>query len=814
MMCIIRFPVFVFVQGATHSALLSTERTLMNSVQATAQGVSRSEIDLLFHCSVLTADDYDRIVISPPVQRSKLLQKALRRNGDAVKRIRELKSSNKAQKIALHYLTTPHNENVDFPQLRRAALCSLKRAWGLGEKDFSFLTRLSSQPFTTCCLVIRDNSVIEVSCGSPNMPLNNFKKALAYASSTSLRKICEKEIKFDNAKDTFRVPSQVAMAILLAFSSFANQMQFGAKFRHFYNNQDVLTFSLGSFPPISMKLPSGCISPAEDSNATLSFEQSRLKAIVRATKQRVQASSRQRAKLFYANYAIDESENILKACAEKVETCSSADFQIKPSQLHATLKEPLAKDTLAWKRMQCRKTLDDKYRTLLAALNRSAEPPQPLEDEIAMPTDLLPHVLGKRHRILNEIERKAAGTRIKYINNRIHIMSRTERSAKQAVREICYKASVAHHFNSTFENVSRVHHCLTLVPRSKTTTYTLKLQKEMEASSCTHRLKCNKQSAEINFARLDEMKEKARNFLVMCQEGRFYKSTLDELHTWFHLGRVKHEVNDPRRDQIPVYSPRDLERQKNDRFFPGLYLKDFDFSRLESFLEGRPGCQHSYSYVRHDITIIPPSFASRRFIVRIPPVDDDEEEAYMKAAGYPITNFCKGQHPHRVGPGYLCEKLYADFHLDVLMPDLPSDCRLLIRTATLDLSEERRREDQILVEEFCKKVLILGTFLYLPKLPRGYRKDFHRKSTTSVFNYREDHEIIVTQEEELESGQTIEREPSKEGKRVDIHVKDTKLHKLLRPSKMGNWNLGEVLQRMKDCVEVTRMLVKMIKEWL
>ena len=55
----------------------------------------------------------------------------------------------------------------------------------------------------------------------------------------------------------------------------------------------------------------------------------------------------------------------------------------------------------------------------------------------------------------------------------------------------------------------------------------------------------------------------------------------------------------------------------------------------------------------------------------------------MKAAGYPITNFCKGQHPHRVGPGYLCEKLYADFHLDVLMPDLPSDCRLLIRTGLI-----------------------------------------------------------------------------------------------------------------------------------
>ena len=80
-----------------------------------------------------------------------------------------------------------------------------------------------------------------------------------------------------------------------------------------------------------------------------------------------------------------------------------------------------------------------------------------------------------------------------------------------------------------------------------------------------------------------------------------------------------------------------------------------------------------------------------------------------------------------------------------------SICSFIFILAKLSTTAEEDLEDEVLVNKFCKRVIILGSFLHLPTLPEGYLKEFHRKSSSSFFKYEGGYEVGLSQEEHIES---------------------------------------------------------------
>ena len=225
-----------------------------------------ASLDILYHFEVIGPHLYDTIVCSTPVQRSKCLRASIRsrRAREPELKVVAATPTRGQRTLCLHCLTGPLkrlfflSRSVSF----RRIYLAFARAWGLLKKDVTLCTRQSdySKENFSYYLVLSENCLFEIE--TIDVDLEDLKKGLLRGCSnlTDFGTISPDEIVINccylcDKRRRFRVqaPCRVLLSVLVTFSSFLNQMKFGAEFP--FSEDAVLTFYLGSLPGIAVKVP-------------------------------------------------------------------------------------------------------------------------------------------------------------------------------------------------------------------------------------------------------------------------------------------------------------------------------------------------------------------------------------------------------------------------------------------------------------------------------------------------------------------------------------------------------------------------------
>eukprot|EP00118_Oscarella_pearsei_P008586 m.45178 g.45178 ORF g.45178 m.45178 type:complete len:614 (+) comp33571_c0_seq5:683-2524(+) len=436
-----------------------------------------------------------------------------------------------------------------------------------------------------------------------------------------------------------------------------------------------------------------------------------------------------------------------------------------------------------------------------------------LSQVVTVPSEFIGTVIGKGGKHLRRF-RQLSGARITFISEeeRFHIKG-SEESNKRAIREFYNRIANTKRFNSIVQTGAgpRLFKSVIVGRESSASSSEYVLKKadqttgkfnyrlsDPTSSFIPHQMQRNGRTRGA-----DEMLEDVKLFLDEIKEGRRYKIPLIDVQidAWYHLGQVIFQ----RLQVQELQGSGSVEIPNLPRYFSaGLPVNISGFSCLESFLKRRSQFELCENFVRHDLTIFTPSFNVRRFIVRIPSFSSDMEEDSAASFHYPAVQFCRSSSYQNACFGRLLGvRMEPDLKIDILMPDLPWDCRLLLRRGILSSTPEEEEEDKILLTQFCDKVKVIGNHLILPKMPENYMLDFHRMSKRTLYR-QSDYDISISIEEELESGQTLLTTGRAE--KVDVHVKNRKIEKLFHSREAGAWSSRKIKEEIEESFHFIRKL--------
>ncbi|XP_062507850.1 uncharacterized protein LOC134184229 isoform X2 [Corticium candelabrum] len=218
----------------------------------------------------------------------------------------------------------------------------------------------------------------------------------------------------------------------------------------------------------------------------------------------------------------------------------------------------------------------------------------------------------------------------------------------------------------------------------------------------------------------------------------------------------------------------------------------FPFCR---FLEENAALIHSTT--RHDMKFTTPSHRVRRFKVWIPEYQtggtddvDPSQQEYLEGG-------------RKVGCGVLLFPDTKRLIAEVSMPYYPLDCRLLIQTGIIDVTdqtEEEKKEDAILSQYYLDKFRVDGKSLQVPSrwlLPPKYRLIYHRRCERDYYRYQ-GFELTVSREKKMHP---------ESPENIDVHIRSSKCEDLRRQNRGLDWKPGEIVSSIPEMLECAKSIL-------
>ena len=113
-------------------------------------------------------------------------------------------------------------------------------------------------------------------------------------------------------------------------------------------------------------------------------------------------------------------------------------------------------------------------------------------------------------------------------------------------------------------------------------------------------------------------------------------------------------------------------------------MEEDTFTSIQAHLEHKDDVKKGLSFIRHDVQVYTPSYGERRFRTW-EHLDGDRLEGKTTLGMYTGNEVVIGSGMEKVGEnkGILFTRLTNQMRGDILLPDLPLDCRLMIQTGTV-----------------------------------------------------------------------------------------------------------------------------------
>ncbi|XP_065830786.1 uncharacterized protein [Oscarella lobularis] len=271
---------------------------------------------------------------------------------------------------------------------------------------------------------------------------------------------------------------------------------------------------------------------------------------------------------------------------------------------------------------------------------------------------------------------------------------------------------------------------------------------------------------------------------------------------WFHIGQIHvggldSDTDDRRRVFAPLEAQKFMESPKRFRHFDGGIEKGLeDIEKLKAYLE--KNAKHVQSYVRHDVAFASPSGKKISFKVWVPTEGVRNEEPGTELMDrYTGSEKVVGTKIVKAGPGLLCVGLTDTFRGDIAFPDLPYDCRLLVKagsTASPDVNED---ELDTLLCEFCDRVEVDGCEIHMPLPPDGFKIVYERRSNRSCFQHMG---FVVTLSDDKEVDKAHQDETRE---KIDVKVESQVCDALLE---RGDWTSEQLMPDLLAALNFIREL--------
>ncbi|XP_065842434.1 uncharacterized protein [Oscarella lobularis] len=779
---------------------------------------SPDAVDILCERGFINFDQFDIAVCSVPRARFKYLFSRVKPQQDEVSSALSLRDTFKERTFRL-YMDPKVVEELSISgdvalTVRKRIVQSLARAWGATASDIDLHTRASA--FTRAAtsrrdsrsysLIIRRKVLIRIELNGPIDVANKrdtwdkIKVALTSTSKTSTKStVAVQQFITESKTLVLLVPGGMALSVLLSFSNIKHQLLF---FRHLGDllpsEIRSLSFFLGSFPPIRNVLLLG---ERRGGKKPSLMDRNNVRAPYIRCRRR--STSAVFALVDHATGTISEVEEKIAALENKIRNLV---FEVKETEFSDRLQESITQSIKNSCFELCEKIVSLRQKLKSRLMRREHNV---VEKKIAVPPDFIGYVLGRGFSRLQRIKEESGASIDFDDENQVFYVKGTEQSVAKAfkifsntvVKRKRYYLRNPDHRDDVRQRRSAI---VTKVVEGKALPHYIwrRASAKFGCRLSYSDEECQKVRVGGRLRGTEDMQREVQQYLDDVITEKKYSVSLNDLcvDAWFHLGRC-HWIHPEGQDSISKTSFAEPPMPWRIEFRPGLLSI---CSRLERFLQR---CSECHSYVRHDLTIVTPSYNLRRLIVVIPPANSSAEETYSRfAKHYPVLKMCQtdGDGVMKAGPGYLCYRMQPDFRVDILMPDLSCDCRFFIRIAETLSSQAEDDEDKVLIQEYCSKVKVLGNCLNLPELPEGYLLDYHRRSKRKMYVF-EDHEVCVSREEELESAQTLWG--CQESKATEIHVKNRHSEKTFRSSTIRSWNTEAIKDEINCTLHFVRALV-------
>ncbi|XP_065845403.1 uncharacterized protein [Oscarella lobularis] len=252
---------------------------------------------------------------------------------------------------------------------------------------------------------------------------------------------------------------------------------------------------------------------------------------------------------------------------------------------------------------------------------------------------------------------------------------------------------------------------------------------------------------------------------------------------WFHLGQLK--ILDPRSGfDGSIFSEQKailyLKPEPSSKTFVwpnrfDSFVEEDTFTSIQAHLEHKDDVKKGLSFIRHDVQVYTPSYGERRFRTW-EHLDGDRLEGKTTLGMYTGNEVVIGSGMEKVGEnkGILFTRLTNQMRGDILLPDLPLDCRLMIQTESRASASESDQQETATLKDVFSGTDVDEMEMRLPPFPRGYTVHFQRSSERTCYNYGH-FSVVLSKDREIQShsGGTPEEKP-----KYDIRVRNLQLEAL------------------------------------
>ncbi|XP_062509598.1 uncharacterized protein LOC134185737 isoform X2 [Corticium candelabrum] len=213
-------------------------------------------------------------------------------------------------------------------------------------------------------------------------------------------------------------------------------------------------------------------------------------------------------------------------------------------------------------------------------------------------------------------------------------------------------------------------------------------------------------------------------------------------------------------DKTEIKSDRQSARKWSTRLVPA--FTEENVRRLERLLEESSTVVSTCE--RYDAGFYTPSFQNRRF--KIYDVNDVSSTGNKSNADGEKASV-------QAGAGVLYTSYDRSLIADIFLPQQQYDFSLLIKADVSNPSsqtEEEKKEDCVLIEQFCEKVTFRNGRLSVPperNFPKGYHLHFERQSKRKTIEI-DGFEVIISRQTTVEYKLPIQHEKQEQ---IDIYVR-------------------------------------------
>eukprot|EP00118_Oscarella_pearsei_P014806 m.129518 g.129518 ORF g.129518 m.129518 type:complete len:806 (+) comp37982_c0_seq1:24-2441(+) len=794
-------------------------------------------LDLLYDRSLISSKQYDHYVFLLPKQLLKTLRLEEKSLSTLPNRTSIEQSSGRRFRVHLYYPIV-RKLSVSTEDVRRRALRSLSRVQGLTNGDevdivVTLLTCGQADKGAPCkhCLVVREYALLRLllqmdSHLNEAFSEEKLRKGLAVASFLSKENTDAIAVIHHSTSNEsqsheliLRVPGQVVLSILLAFSDFLKQMLFGMRLRTFLPPNTSLSFYLGSYPPIKFCLPTGvtvCNDTAakETTSTNLTEIGNHLDSLQKHCRERSLSTPIAVRRVSALMDKLDDTEKSIRTTFNVIQEISTKVSVVQEKRESNILRMNLLRD-------QLQRNLDKaRQRALLCRQNDIPIPAwwearmtyTPLQ--LPIPFEFMGYVIAKGGRGLRKIEQLSGAT--------IHVTGESEfwitsiekstNAVISAARSIRSKISKEKIRQKMIMRFSPPQYPVGAIITDKTPLYLELLPNAKFRLSATNEMPNNPSFRETGYNGLPFIQPFLTDFLQNLCQWKMFHSSVNRVKSdsWFQLQQVTFsKLGNFTRQEYEAEEAQQMiaqAKRANMNVSSGVRMNTFrsparvklPFYILDLYFRNRLGASHHSSLTRFDLTLSTPSCNNRRFTVYLRR-NAGQFEFVTFPAGFDFIEIA--------GAGQLCTKNYSDFRIDLLFPDLLCDCRLFIRSAILDNSFQEQLEDRILIREFLEKLQFQGDALIPPdSLPEGCILEYQRKSKRTLYEL-ENHLVWISWEQELDYGLQSKTDDEAVDK-VNIYIRNMAIDELL---KSEEWSPDTIQKELESSLKFVRRLIKRLK---